>query len=108
MELAVECNSLFHLLPEWERFSLGDEILRAGVAIPTNIAASHDCPARKEALRCLDIARAKLRRLETLIGIAKLAGYLDGEPESRALILMNELQGLLDLLIAERSGRSWD
>lgn len=105
IELAAECHTLFQLLPEEERFNLGDEILRTGVAIPSNIAAGHECESRKAGLRHLDIASARLRRLDTLIAIAKLVGYFDANSESRALILMNELEGLLDVLIEQRSER---
>jgi four helix bundle protein len=108
IELAAECHTLFHLLPEEERFNLGDEILRTGVAIPSNIAASQDCESRKAELRHLDIARGKLKRVETLIAIAKLVGYFGENAESRAMILMDELEGLLDVLIDQRSERRWD
>jgi four helix bundle protein len=104
IELAAECHSLFQLLPEEERFNLGDEILRTGVAIPSNIAASQDCDSKKAELRYLDIARGKLRRLDSVIAIAKLVDYFDGNADARARILIDELDGLLDVLIDQRSG----
>jgi four helix bundle protein len=108
IELAAECHTLFHLLPDEERFNLGDEILRTGVAIPSNIAASQDCESKKAELRCLDIARCKLRRLDSVIAIAKLIDYFTGNADSRARILIDELDGLLDVLIEQRTNRRWD
>lgn len=105
MELAGECIGLVKRLPAEERFALVREILQAAVAIPSNIAAGTESDSRKAFLRHLDIARGKLRRLESCLAIAREVGYFEANDDARARLLTNEIDGLLDTLIGQLAAR---
>lgn len=108
MELAEECLELVQQLPVEERFNLVDQIVQASVAVPANIAGSHESDTRKRRLRYLDIARGKLKRLEALLVVAREVGFLQKDALSRARLLSNELDGLLLTMIKQLRARRWD
>ena len=108
IELGSECFRLVQNFPNEERFNLVDQILRASVLVSSNIAGANESDTRKRRLRHLDLARGKLRRLETLLVIAKEVGYLDRDSMLRARLLANEIDGLLKTLIKQLASQSWD
>ena len=108
MELATECLRAGQQLPVEERLHMVDQIVRASVAIPALIAGADQADSRKRRLRYLDIARGKLKRLETLLIISREVGYLERDLVSRARLCSNELDGLLKTLITQLAERRWD
>ena len=108
LELAAECYQLVRRLPDEEHFNLCDDMLRTAVAIPSNIAGAHESESRKATLRHLDVARGKLGRLHSLLTVAKVTGAFDETADERARILLDEIQGLLDVLIDTCRDRRWD
>lgn len=65
-------------------FGLKDQIRRAAVSIPTNIAEGFERASRKEYLQFLNIAKGSAGELRSLLRIAVEVGYM-GKP------LYNEL-----------------
>src|SRR5664280_272845 len=76
MEIVPAVYRLVRLLPQEERFALGDQIRRAAVNIPSNIAEGHARRYTKEYLQHLSIARGSLAELHTLLLLAEKLGYL--------------------------------
>jgi four helix bundle protein len=76
MEIVPAVYRLVRLLPQEERFALGDQIRRAAVSIPSNIAEGHARRYTKEYLQHLSIARGSLAELHTLLLLAEKLGYL--------------------------------
>ena len=66
MDLTPEVYRLQRKLPKEETYGLGDQIRRAAVSIPANIAEGHARQHTKEFLQYLAIARGSLAELETL------------------------------------------
>jgi four helix bundle protein len=62
--------------PIEERFALTNQIRRAAVSIPANIAEGQGRFYRKEFLHFLGIARGSLAELRTLLIVAEQVGYL--------------------------------
>jgi four helix bundle protein len=60
-------------------FSLRDQIRRAAVSIPSNIAEGDERGSNKDAVRFLYIAKASLAELQTQLIIAHETGYIDLE-----------------------------
>lgn len=69
--------------PDSERFALTNQLRRAAVSVPSNIAEGYGRGARAEYVRFCRIARGSLFEIETQLFIASELGYLDhGEYES--------------------------
>jgi len=58
-------------------FGLRDQIRRAAVSIPTNIAEGFERASRKEYLLFLNIAKGSAGELRSLLRVANEVGYLD-------------------------------
>jgi len=108
IELGAECQRLIQQFPVEERFNLVDQILRASVLVSSNIAGANESDTRKRRLRHFDSARGKLKRLETLLVVAKRVGYVESEALSRTRVLSNEIDALLTTLIKQLGSQSWD
>jgi four helix bundle protein len=58
-------------------FGLRDQIRRAGISIPTNIAEGFERASRKEYLLFLNIAKGSAGEVRSLLRIALEVGYLE-------------------------------
>lgn len=65
MELTVEIYSIVKLLPREETYALSDQMRRAAVSVPSNIAEGQGRETMKEFIRFLSVARGSLRELST-------------------------------------------
>jgi four helix bundle protein len=63
--------------PQRELFGLTNQLRRAEVAIPSNIAEGQGRNANRDFRRFLSIARGSLQELETQLELARRLGYLD-------------------------------
>jgi four helix bundle protein len=76
MDLVPEIYSFAQRLPGHERFGLADQMRRAAVSIPANIAEGHSRRYTKEFIHHLSIARGSLAELHTLLLLAEKLQYL--------------------------------
>jgi len=74
--LAVDIYKLTLSKPFERHRSLSDQINRAAVSVPSNIAEGDERGTNKDSLRFLLIARGSLAELETQINIAKEIGLI--------------------------------
>ena len=58
-------------------FGLRDQIRRASVSIPTNIAEGFECFSRKEYLQFLNIAKGSAGELRSLLRVAVEIDYIE-------------------------------
>ena len=58
-------------------FGLKDQIRRAAVSVPTNIAEGYERASRKEYLLFLNIAKGSAGEVRSLLRVALEVGYLD-------------------------------
>lgn len=65
IKLVVDVYTLSRKLPNDERFALCNQIQRAAVSIPSNIAEGHARTSRKEFQHYLSISLGSLAELET-------------------------------------------
>jgi four helix bundle protein len=76
MDLVMEVYGLTEGFPEKERYGLTNQIRRAAVSIPSNIAEGQGRNTTREFLRYLSVARGSLQELETQVMIAHRLHYL--------------------------------
>jgi four helix bundle protein len=72
-------------LPAEERYALGDQIRRAVVSIPSNIAEGNGRASNREYANFLSIARGSLYETMTQLEIAHDLGYATLTPEIEQL-----------------------
>jgi four helix bundle protein len=76
IELVPEVYQLVKQLPKEETYALGDQLRRAAVSIPANIAEGQARQHQKEFLQHLSIAKGSLAELHTLLVVAQKLGYV--------------------------------
>ncbi|MGD9904974.1 MAG: four helix bundle protein [Vicinamibacterales bacterium] len=96
MQLAEACYQVAAAIPIDERFGLGQQIRRASVSIPANIAEGHNGRTRQVFLNHLAIALGSQAELETQLELAHRLLAVDVE---RAFELTAEVGNLLHGLV---------
>jgi four helix bundle protein len=75
MELTAAVYKLTSAFPASERFGLTNQLRRASVSVPSNIAEGYGRSSRGEYLQFLGNARGSNSEVETQIEIAKMLGF---------------------------------
>ena len=83
MDLVVLVYGLLDALPNHERFALCDQLRRAVISIPSNIAEGFGRDSHKDFGHFLSIARGSLYEVDTQLEIAERMGYLAVSQELR-------------------------
>lgn len=99
MSLAENVYGLLSLLPADEKYILSDQMKRAAISIPSNIAEGHSRSSRNEYIHFLSIARGSLSELETQILLAQRINYFNDEQTKPLLSLCDEIQKMLSAMI---------
>jgi four helix bundle protein len=95
MDLVVEAYRLTDAFPRDERYGLVQQIRRAAVSIPSNIAEGHGRDHLGDYLHHLSIATGSLMEVETQLLIAGRMAYLGKEDEERILHQAGEISRML-------------
>ncbi|NME27922.1 four helix bundle protein [Megasphaera hexanoica] len=99
MQLARETYCLVKLLPVEERYDLSDQMRRAAVSIPSNIAEGQSRNTKKEFTQFLHVAKGSNSELMTQFLLCLDFEYLEKEEVQRVMNLCTEIDGLLGGLI---------
>lgn len=99
MELAEEVYHLVKKLPKEETYALSDQMRRAAVSVPSNIAEGHGRESKNEFRSFLSIANGSVSELETQLLLCIRLGYLSKADTESALSLSNEINRMLSALI---------
>jgi four helix bundle protein len=95
VDLTVFIYSLTNQFPSKESFSLVQQINRAAVSIPSNIAEGAGRNSKKEFYNFLGIAVGSSFELETQLIIANKIGYIRNELLEKAVAIIKEIQNML-------------
>lgn len=95
IEVVVACYECTKTFPSEERFCLTQQIRRAAISIPSNIAEGQGRRHRAEFLHHISISRGSLQELETLLEIAERLGYADREKLEGLRRLCDEVSRML-------------
>lgn len=98
MDLTVEVYKLVKLLPKEETYALSDQMRRAVVSIPSNIAEGQGRNSDKEFIQFLSFARGSLWELETQIEICLRIGYIDQSLTTNIYNLIAEISKMINAL----------
>ena len=99
MDVVVTAYRLTKTFPADERYVLVQQVRRAAVSIPSNIAEGHGRNHLGDYLRHLSIARGSVMELETQLLIAGRLGYLRREHEDQVLADTAEVGRMLSGLL---------
>jgi four helix bundle protein len=77
MDLVIDVYRETDKFPNRERYGLTDQIRRAAISIPSNIAEGAARHTRKEFMNYLHIAQASLSELDTQVELARRLSYMD-------------------------------
>lgn len=76
MDLAVTVYQVTDSFPREERYGLINQVRRAVVSIPSNVAEGAGRQTKKEFINYLHMAQGSLSELDTHLELAKRLGYL--------------------------------
>ena len=99
MELVASIYQVVKTFPEAEKFGMVQQMCRAGVSVPANIAEGHGSSHRKVFLNHLSIARGSLMELETYIQLAEKLGFAEGNELNPVQNQLEQVSRLLSGLI---------
>jgi four helix bundle protein len=83
MDLVVAIYRITATFPKEERYSLVNQLRRAAVSVPSNVAEGQSRSRTGDYLRHLSISVGSLSEMETQIQIARRLHYISDEDEKR-------------------------
>ena len=83
MELCEQVYGLVRHFPTDERYALGDQLRRAVVSIPSNIAEGNGRDSKSDYARFLSIARGSLFEVQTQLELAERFKYVTVSDETK-------------------------
>lgn len=99
MQLVTDVYKITKTFPDQERFGLTNQMRRAAVSIPSNVAEGAARQTSKEFIQYLYISQGSLSELDTHVEIANQLGWLTEEDERGLENTMNRLDKMLSGLI---------
>jgi four helix bundle protein len=105
MDLTTLIFGIVKKLPKEETYALSDQMRRAAVSIPSNIAEGQERNSTKEFIRYLSIAKGSKSELETQLIICEKVKYLHNSDVTDALALLEEIGKMLNGLIKKLDTR---
>ena len=82
-ELTVYVYSLLRKYPSFEQYALCDQLRRAVVSVPSNIAEGMGRMAIKERIHFLEISYASMIEVLCQLDISESLGYITSEEQKR-------------------------
>lgn len=99
MDLVDVVYGIVRLFPPEEKYALGDQLRRAVVSVPSNIAEGSGRETTKDFAHFLSIARGSLYEVMTQLKIAERQGFVTDI--SKADEMIGEVLRMLHTLIAK-------
>src|SRR5512135_3019269 len=100
MDLVVEIYRATEEFPKHELYGLTNQVRRAAVSVPSNIAEGQAHFSKQEFRHFLRHARGSLAEMETQLLIARRLNYLSQPPTERIISAVSEVGRILNGLIA--------
>jgi four helix bundle protein len=101
IEQVISTYAITRSFPSEEKFALSNQMQRASVSIPSNIAEGSSRNSDIEFKRFLEMSIGSSFELETQLIIAEKLGYISNEQLSNELYSLNGLQRQINGLISK-------
>ncbi len=98
MEVAKLTYLIVKKLPKEETYSISDQMRRAAVSIPSNIAEGHARNSTREFIHFLSIANGSKAELQTQLMICVQVGYLADTDISELINKLDEVGRMIHAL----------
>lgn len=99
MELANQIYDIAEKFPPKEQYALADQMRRAAVSIPSNIAEGRTRGSDKDFIRFLLISRGSCAELDTQLLLSQSRGYVSEKEFRKAYSLCEEVSRCLTSLL---------
>jgi four helix bundle protein len=99
MELVANIYGITQAFPKEELYGLTNQLRRAAVSVPANIAEGWGRGTTREYIQFLRIARGSLFELETLINISSKLEYAKVQNQQQILQEIQEIGKMLNALL---------
>ena len=99
MDLSADIYAAVKLLPREETYGLSDQMRRAVISIPSNIAEGNQRASKREYSQFLYIAKGSLAELITQIMLCERLGYMKKEKKEQLIEQCFEIGRMLSGLI---------
>jgi four helix bundle protein len=106
VELVLESHRLADRFPPTERFVLTQQLVRAAVSVPANIAEGHGRVHRGDYIHHVSIARGSLMEVDTLLEVAERRHYVEPEDLATVRELVDHIGRMLTRLWMRLRARS--
>ena len=103
MDIVVATYTLTQKLPTSEIYGLSNQMRRAAVSVPSNIAEGQSRNSDKEFAQFLTIARGSLSELETQLHICARVNFLSDSDIAEVITNIKEVGKMLRTLITKLS-----
>ena len=100
MDLTVEIYRLTKMLPKEELYAITNQMRRAAISIPSNIAEGQSRKSPKEFIQFLNIAKGSNAELFTQLLICERVGYISSSNLIQIKELSREIGRMLSTLIS--------
>jgi len=98
MDMVEMVYLLTKKIPKEELYGLTNQLRRAAVSVPSNIAEGHSRKSRAEYLNFLSIAQGSRAEVETQMLIAQRLGYVASDETTPLLSLLNEINRMISTI----------
>lgn len=103
MEMVLAVYKIAATLPDEEKFGLANQMKRAAVSVPSNIAEGHGRNSNKEFIKFLYISRGSLLELETQIEICFRLGFITSAVKDSLIEYFAQISKMINALIDYRN-----
>ena len=101
VDLVIEVYKLTQIFPKEELYGLSQQMRRASVTIPSNIAEGYQRNHTKEYIQFLFIAKSSGSELETQLLIAQRLNFGNSDQQLKVENLLTEVLKMLSKLISK-------
>ncbi len=103
MDLVIEIYRITESFPKEEKYGLSNQLRRAAVSVPSNIAEGAARNTKKEFVNYLHMAQGSLSELDTQHEVAKGLAFLDGKTWENLDRMVHRVDKMLTGLIRHQS-----